>query len=58
MTQKRADEIERMVIYKHIESIMRELGDCENSHVVFNVGRVIGKMQYDLQRELKKEVIE
>lgn len=58
MTQERANDIERIVIYKHIDNIMRDLEDCDNSNVVFNVGRRLGMLQYDLQQELKKELKE
>lgn len=56
MTDKRAMEIERLVIYKYIEDIMIVLGECEDTHVIFNVGRILGKMQDTLNDELSKEV--
>lgn len=56
MTDKRAMEIERLVIYKYIEDIMIALEDCEDTHVIFNVGRILGKMQDTLNDELSKEV--
>ena len=56
MTQQRADETERMVFYRYIERIMRELEECENSHVVFNIGRHLGMMQRDFQNELLTEL--
>lgn len=56
MTSERANEIERKVIYKHIDNIMMDLEKCEDSNIVFNIGRRIGFMQYDLKRELEKEI--
>lgn len=56
MTQERAYEIERLVIYQHIDHIMCALEDCENSNVVFNVGRRLGMMQYDLKKALEEEI--
>lgn len=58
MTEERAYEIERLVIYKHIDNIMHELEKCEDSNVVFNVGRSIGMMQFDLKKALKEEIEE
>lgn len=58
MTADRIYEIERNVIYKHIDYIMRELEECNNNHVVFKVGRRLGMMQSDLRKELDKEIEE
>jgi len=56
MTIKRAREIERMVFYKYLDIIMRDLEECEDTHVIFNVGRHMGMMQDALNDELDKEV--
>ena len=56
MTNERAMEIERLVIYKYIEDIMITLEDCKDTHVIFNVGRILGKMQDTLTDELSKEI--
>ncbi|MBQ0088213.1 MAG: hypothetical protein KBT27_02635 [Prevotellaceae bacterium] len=51
MTRERADEIVRMVIYNNI-------GKLDIEHIdAFKVGRIIGFIQKDLERELSKEVI-
>ena len=56
MTIERTREIERKVFYKHLENIMRDLEECEDTHVIFNVGRHMGMMQDALNDELEKEV--
>lgn len=56
MTVERAREIERTVIYRYLDDIMRDLEECENRHVAFNVGRHIGMMQIQLCSELDKEI--
>lgn len=56
MTKQRKDEIERKVFYRHIESIMKILEPCEDTHVVFQMGREIGYLHNDLMEELNKEV--
>ena len=56
MTIERAREIERMVFYKYLDNIMRDLEECEDTHVIFNVGRHMGMMQDALNDELDKEV--
>lgn len=56
MTIERAREIERMVFYKYLDNIMRDLEECKDTHVIFNVGRHIGMMQDALNDELEKEV--
>ena len=56
MTVERAREIERKVFYKHFENIMRDLEECEDTNVIFNVGRHMGMMQDALNDELEKEV--
>lgn len=58
MKRERAKEIEMIVIYKHIDHIMNNLEECENTNVIFNVGRRLGMMQIDLQKELEKEIKE
>lgn len=55
MTIERAREI-KDVFYKHFENIMRDLEECKDTDVIFNVGRHMGMMQYDLNNELDKEV--
>lgn len=56
MTEARASEIERKVFYRHMEALKCELERCDDSHLVFNVGRRIGLMQKDLRQELNVEV--
>jgi len=56
MTKQRMYEIERMVFYRHIESIMRILESCEDSHVIFQIGREMGYLHNDLIEELNKEI--
>ena len=56
MTQQRADEIERKVFYRHIESIMRTLEQCEDTHLVFQMGMEMGYLHRSLSEELSKEV--
>ena len=56
MTIERAREIERKVFYKHFENIMRDLEECKDTDVIFNVGRHMGMMQDALNDELDKEV--
>lgn len=52
MTQERAEEIVRKVIYAKL-NMMPEL---ENSEEAFQVGRMIGQMQIQLEIELLTEV--
>lgn len=56
MTQQRADEIERKVFYRHIESIMRTLERCEDTHLVFQIGMEMGYLHRSLSAELGKEI--
>ena len=56
MTIERAREIERKVFYKHLENIMRDLEECEDTNIIFNIGRHMGMMQDALNDELDKEV--
>ena len=56
MTIERAREIERKVFYKHFENIMRDLEECKDTDIIFNVGRHMGMMQDALNDELEKEV--
>lgn len=56
MTGQRKDEIERKVFYRHIESIMRILEQCEDTHIVFQMGMEIGYLHRSLVEELNKEV--
>lgn len=55
MTQQRADEIERAVFNKYLDTIERDL-DRADTNVVFEVGRTLGYMQKTLQDELIKEI--
>ena len=52
MTQKRADEIVRKVIYARL-NVMPKMKDSEDA---FHVGRMIGQMQRQLEIELSLEV--
>lgn len=54
MTQQRADEIVRNVIYARL-NVMPKM---ENSEDTFHVGRMIGQMQRQLEIELSLEVDE
>lgn len=54
MTQDRADEIVRKVIYANL-NVMPEMKDSDKA---FHVGRMIGKMQKQLEIELSSEVEE
>lgn len=56
MTEQRKDEIERKVFYRHIESIMRTLERCEDTHIVFQMGMEMGYLHRSLSEELSKEV--
>ena len=52
MTQERADEIVRKVIYARL-NMMPEMKDNEDA---FQVGRMIGMMQRQLEIELSLEI--
>lgn len=52
MTQERADEIVRKVIY----SMLNIMPKMENIEDAFHVGRMIGQMQRQLEIELSLEV--
>ena len=52
MTQQRADEIVRKVIYARIAG-MPKMGNIEDA---FYVGRIIGQMQRQLEIELSQEI--
>lgn len=56
MTGQRKDEIERKVFYRHIESIMRTLEQCEDTNIVFQMGMEMGYLHRSLSEELSKEV--
>ena len=56
MTKQRKDEIERKVFYRHIESIMRTLEQCEDTHIIFQMGMEMGYLHRSLSVELSKEV--
>ena len=52
MTQERADEIVRKVIYARL-NVMPKMKDSEDA---FHVGRMVGQMQRQLEIELALEV--
>lgn len=56
MTTQRMYEIERKVFYQHIESIMKILEPCEDTHIIFEIGREMGYLHNDLIEELNKEL--
>ena len=56
MTSERASEIERIVIYRHLEDMAGRIEDSEDSKVAFWVGKYVGMIHADLKRELDKEV--
>ena len=56
MTQQRVNEIERKVFYRHIESIMRVLEQCEDTHIIFQIGIEMGYLHRSLSEELSKEI--
>lgn len=56
MTERRAEEIERKVFYRHIEPIMRILEQCEDTHIVFQIGMEMGRLHRSLSEELSKEI--
>jgi hypothetical protein len=59
MTQNRADEILRLTFYKYIPIMADYMNrECEDLKVTFEVGRYIGLMQKELEKELSKEVKE
>ncbi len=55
MTERRAEEIERKVFYRHIESIMRTFERCEDTHIIFQMGMEMGYLHRSLVDELDKE---
>lgn len=56
MTEQRKSEIERKVFYQHIESIMQTLEQCEDTHIIFQMGMEMGYLHRSLSEELDKEV--
>lgn len=52
MTQERADEIVRKVIYARLN----EMPKMKDSEDAFHVGRMVGQMQRQLEIELSLEV--
>ena len=56
MTEQRKDEIERKTFYRHIESIMRILERCEDTHIIFQMGMEMEYLHRSLVDELNKEV--
>ena len=56
MTEQRKGEIERKVFYRHIESIMRTLELCEDTHIIFRIGMEMGYLRRSLSEELSKEI--
>lgn len=57
MTEERASEIERSVIYRHIQDIQEVVKYSKDAEMAFKVGKYVGMMHADLKRELNKEVI-
>lgn len=53
MTKERAEEIERLVIYKELNYMPYDTIDSVSA---FHVGRMLGIMQETLKNELEKEV--
>ena len=53
MTKERAEEIERLVIYKVLNYMPYDTIDPVSA---FHVGRMVGIAQETLKRELEKEV--
>lgn len=53
MTKERAEEIERLVIYKDLNYMPYDTIDPVSA---FHVGRMLGIMQETLKNELEKEV--
>lgn len=60
MTGARANEIVRMVFYKHLCNLESTFSskNSDSSEIAFNVGRYVGMMQKDLENELAKEIDE
>ena len=56
MTGQRKDEIIRKVFYRHIESINRMLEQCEDTHIIFQMGMEMGYLHRSLSEELSKEI--
>lgn len=56
MTSERALEIERAVIYRHIQDIQEVFKYTEDAETAFKVGKYVGMIHADLKRELDKEV--
>ena len=56
MIEQRKDEIERKVFYRHIESIMRTLEQCEDTNIIFLMGMEMGRLHRSLSEELSKEI--
>lgn len=56
MTEERKKEIERKVFYRHIDPIMRTLEECEDTHIIFQIGMDLGYLHRSLMEELDKEV--
>lgn len=52
MTQERADEIIRKVIYANLNA----MPSMEDSDAAFHVGRMLGQMQRQLEIELSLEI--
>ena len=52
MTQERANEIVRNVIY----AMIKFMPEFTNSNDAFHTGRMVGEMQRQLEIELSKEV--
>ena len=56
MTSERALEIERAVIYRHIQDIQEVFKYTEDAEIAFKVGKYVGMIHADLKKELDKEV--
>lgn len=56
MTEQRKSEIERKVFYRSIDSIMRMIERCEDTHIIFQMGMEMGYLHSHLLEELSKEV--
>lgn len=55
MTDRRKEEITRKVFYRHAESMMRTLEECENARIIFQIGMEMGYLHRSLVDELDKE---
>lgn len=58
MNKRRADKIIRHTFYRHIDNLQKSLSRNCDPEVAFDVGRYVGMMQKDLERELSCEITE